>query len=408
MRTLFAGARVFDGTGAPLARADLVIEGDRIVDLGVDLDGDNVVDATGQVLLPGLFDCHTHVLSSHVDTLDDVRMMQTPFSYRFYQAGVHLAATLRQGITTIRDAAGADMGVREAVDDGLLTGPRMLIAITMLSQTGGHGDHWMPCGGQLPRNLPYPGRPDAIVDGVDQMRLRVRELVRAGADVIKVATSGGALSPSDEPDQRQFSDAELAVLVQEATAAGRHVMAHAHGLEGIKAAVRAGVRSVEHGTLLDTEAIGMMLEAGTWLVPTLSAPIGLLDAEAEGIPVPALAVRKTKEIIEQHRSSFRQALDAGVRVAMGTDSGVGPHGRNLRELKLMAEGGMDPAAVLVATSSSAARLLRLDQELGTLEPGKRADVVVVDGDPFDFATLPDRIAAVYKDGRLVHRRLGAP
>jgi imidazolonepropionase-like amidohydrolase len=406
-RTLFTGGSVFDGTGSPPRDADVLVEDGRILDVGAGLDGDEAVDVRGRTLLPGLFDCHTHVFFDHRETLDDVRAMELPFSYRFFQAARHLEATLRQGVTTIRDGAGADLGVKRAVEDGLIAGPRMQIAITMLSQTGGHGDHWMPCGGVFPRNPPHPGRPSGLVDGVDEVRRKVRELIRDGADVIKVATSGGALSPTDDPRGRQFSDEELEVAVREAAAAQRHVMAHAQGTEGIKAAVRAGVRSVEHGTFIDDEGIEMMLERGTWLVPTLSAPHGVLDAAAEGVPVPEYAVAKTKEMMAAHRAGFRHALAAGVRVAMGTDSGVGRHGQNLRELALLAECGMSAARALVSATSAAAELLGLDGQLGTLEPGKRADLVVVDGDPYDFATLGERIAAVYKDGRLVHGGAGA-
>ena len=401
-RTLFTGGSIFDGTGSPLGEADVLVEDGRILDVGSGLDGDDAVDVRGRTLLPGLFDCHTHVFFEHRETLDDAYAAELPFSYRFYQAERHLQATLRQGITTIRDAAGADLGIKRAVEDGLIAGPRMQIAITMLSQTGGHGDHWMPCGGVFPRNPPHPGRPSGIVDGVDQVLRKVRELIRDGADVIKVATSGGALSPTDDPSGRQFSDKELEVIVREAAAANRYAMAHAQGTGGIKAAVRAGVRSVEHGTFIDDEGIALMLERGTWLVPTLSAPHGLLDAAAEGVPVPGYAVAKTKEMMEVHREAFRRALEAGVRIAMGTDSGVARHGRNLRELALMAECGMTATAALVSASSAAAQLMGLDRELGSLEPGKRADLVVVDGDPFDFATLGQRIVAVYKDGGLVH------
>ena len=193
-------------------------------------------------------------------------------------------------------------------------------------------------------------------------------------------------------------DDELTALVTEAAAAGRWVMAHAQGSDGIKAAVRAGVRSIEHGIYLDDEAIGLMLDRGTWLVPTLLAPRGVLAAAEAGVPIPDAARRKAVEVSEAHADSFRRAVAAGVKVAMGTDSGVTPHGRNLAELELMAKGGMEPAQALAAATSSAAELLGVADELGTLEPGKRADVVVVDGDPFDFATLHDRIEQVWKDG----------
>jgi imidazolonepropionase-like amidohydrolase len=397
-RTLLSGGRVFDGTGTPPAEADVLVEDGRILAVGPGLDGDEAVDVAGRYLLPGLFDCHTHVTITDVNLLG---MLQTPFSYRFFETVRNLAATLRVGITTVRDAAGADAGVRQAVADGLFPGPRLQISLTLLSQTGGHGDGWFRSGQVVSFWPTYPGMPDGLVDGPEAMRRKVRELIRAGADVIKVATSGGVLSPTDDPRHAHFRDDELTALVAEAAAAGRWVMAHAQAADGIKAAVRAGIRSIEHGIYLDDEAIGLMLDRGAWLVPTLVAPRGVLAAAEAGMAIPDAARRKAAEVAEAHADSFRRAVAAGVKVAMGTDSGVTPHGRNLAELELMAKGGMTPTQVLAATTSSAAELLGLSDELGTLEPGKRADVVVVDGDPFELATLGDRIAAVVKDGRLV-------
>ncbi|MGH2357787.1 MAG: amidohydrolase family protein [Candidatus Limnocylindria bacterium] len=398
-RTLFAGGRVFDGTGAGAAVADIAVEDGRIVEVGRGLDGDQRIDFAGKGVLPGLFDCHTHVTVSSIDML---RNLQTPFSYRFYEAAQNLGATLRIGITTVRDAGGADLGIKQAVADGLIAGPRMQISLGMISQTGGHGDGWMASGQEVKGLLPvHPGIPDTRVDGPDEMRRMVRTLVRMGADVIKIATSGGVLSPRDKPTHAHFRPAELEVLVEEATAAGIWVMAHAQAAPGIKNAIRAGIRSVEHGIYLDDEALSLMLERKTWLVPTLVAPRGVLDAAAAGASIPEASVQKAHEVVEIHRDAFRRAAAAGVRIAMGTDSGVTPHGQNLREVALMVEGGLTPAQAVVATTSSAAELLGLDAELGTLEPGKRADLVVVDGDPLDVATLADRVDAVYMDGRQV-------
>jgi imidazolonepropionase-like amidohydrolase len=243
--------------------------------------------------------------------------------------------------------------------------------------------------------------PSSIVDGVDEARRKIRELVRNGADVIKIATSGGVLSPRDSPDQPGFSVEEIEVMVAEASAAGLWVMSHAQAAVGIKNAVRAGVRSIEHGIYLDDEAIALMLEHGTYLVPTLVAPTGVLRAAEAGVPIPENVLEKSAAVIDAHRDSFRRAVEAGVKIAMGTDSAVTPHGENLRELELMAQCGMPPADVLVATTRTAAELMGLERELGTIEAGKRADLVGISGDPFDFAELRERIACVYQDGRLV-------
>jgi imidazolonepropionase-like amidohydrolase len=398
-RIVVRGGRIFDGTGADPADGDVAIEDGRFVDVGTGLDGDEAVDVAGKTLLPGLFDCHTHVCTSGLDPL--VTILQRPFSYHFYEAQRNLATTLRIGITTIREAGGADLGIKQAVEDGLIPGPRMQISIIMLSQTGGHGDDWVPPGYQVPLFIQHPGRPSGIVDGADAMRRKVRELHRMGADVIKVATSGGVLSPRDDPRHAHFRPAELEALVEEATAAGIFVMAHAQGADGIKNAVRAGIRSIDHGIYLDDEAIELMKARGTWFVPTLVAPQGVIDAADAGIDLPPVVIDKARRVVEIHRDAFRHAVEAGVRIAMGTDSGVTPHGQNLRELALMVEGGMTPAAALEATTRSAAQLLGLDADLGTIEPGKIADLVVVDGDPYEFATLGDRAEQVWKAGARV-------
>jgi imidazolonepropionase-like amidohydrolase len=234
------------------------------------------------------------------------------------------------------------------------------------------------------------------------MRRRVRELVREGADVIKVATSGGVLSPRDHPQHAHFRDDELAVLVTEARAAGLAVMAHAQATDGIKAAVRAGIRSIEHGVFLDDDAVSMMVDAGTWLVPTLSAPRAVLAAADAGQNISEVVLAKCREVFVSHTDSFRRAVEAGVKVAMGTDSGVGPHGHNLGELALMAEhSAMTPMDAWVATTSGAAALLGVGETLGTVEAGKRADLVMLDGDVLDLEKLESRVAGVWKDGTQV-------
>jgi imidazolonepropionase-like amidohydrolase len=397
-RTVFRGGQVFDGT-ADLALADVIVQDGRIVDVGPGLDGDEAIELAGRAVLPGLFDCHTHVMYSP-KRLDTNVELETPFSYWFYVAIESLRATLDIGITTVRDAGFADLGLKTAVAEGLIDGPRLHISTTILSQSGGHGDGWLPSGYDS-TPLIWPGMPSGVVDGPDEMRRRAREIIRAGADQIKVCTSGGVLSPRDDPRHGHFRDAELDVLVEEANAAGIHVMAHAQGAPGIKAAVRAGIRSIEHGIFLDDEAIELMLERGTWLVPTLLAAQGVVDAGDAGVAIPPASLRKAREVVGIHRDAVRKAIAAGVKVAMGTDSGVTAHGQNLRELALMVEVGMSPLQAMLATTRSAAELMGVQDELGSIEPGKRADLVIVDGDPFDYADLGSRVRAVFQDGRLV-------
>ncbi len=397
-RILFTGGQVFDGTGAEPAVADVTVQDGRIVEVGRGLDGDEAVDCAGRAVLPGLFDCHVHLTLTRLDALE---WIAAPFSLQFYEAARNMRDTLRVGITTVRDAGGADLGIRLAQERGLAPGPRLRVSIRLISQTGGHGDSWEASGCSVPIFVAHPGRPDGVADGPDQARRKVRELVRAGADVIKIATTGGVFSPRDDPRHAHLRDDEIAAIVAEATAAGIGVMAHAQGNAGIKAAVRGGVRSVEHGFFLDEEAIAMMLERGTWLVPTLSAAEGVRQAVESGVPLRPGAEAKERVVAEATAASVRAAIAAGVKIAMGTDAPVYPHGKNLRELELLVEHGMTSAQALHTATGSAAQLMGLDGELGTLEPGKHADIVLADGDPADLIGLGERIRAVYQDGVLV-------
>jgi imidazolonepropionase-like amidohydrolase len=336
-----------------------------------------------------------------LSTVDLWHVIQRPFSLQFFEAARNLQATVASGITTVRDAGGADLGVKAAVEQGLVSGPRVQLSLVMLSQTGGHADGWLPSGDEIHLFPPHRGLPDHMVDGPDEMRRKVRELHRMGAEVVKVATTGGVLSPRDDPRHAHFRPDELEVLVAEATAAGMFVMAHAQGAEGIKNAVRAGVRSIEHGVFLDDEGIELMLEQGTWLVPTLLAPQGVVDAIEAGASLPPAIEEKARSAVEIHRTAVARAVEAGVHIAMGTDSGVTPHGQNLRELELMVDCGMTPAAALEATTRSAAELMGLDADLGTIETGKLADLVVLEGDPYDLAGYGERVSAVWQAGRQV-------
>ncbi|OCB28934.1 hydrolase [Mycobacterium malmoense] len=398
-RLVVRGGHVFDPIGGTAGPADVAVEGTRIVDVGVGLDGDTAIDATGQLVVPGFIDCHVHVMLDDVDTL---RLLQTPLSLRFFQAARNLRLTLRAGVTTIRDAAGADLGVKQALAAGLVEGPDMQIAIGMLSQTGGHGDEWLPTGECVHALWPtYPGRPSTVVDGVDEMRRAVRELVRAGADVIKVATTGGVISPRSDPRRAQLAEDELAVMMAEARAAHLPVMAHAQGAQGVKNAVRAGVRSIEHGVYLDEEAVDMMVKSGTWLVPTLSAPYAILRQADTSGGIAESTREKAVAALEAHEASVRLAHSAGVRIAMGTDAGICRHGENLRELELMNRLGISAVDALRAASTSAAELLGAGAHIGELSPGKRADMVLLEGPEISVQGLHERVRLVIHRGKVV-------
>lgn len=393
-RTVFRGGTLYDAVSRSADRADIAVEDGWIVDVGSGLDGDVEVDCTGGGVLPGLFDCHVHLTMSSTDLFG---IAQEPFSLQFYEGALNMAKTLAAGVTTVRDAAGADLGMRVAQERGMVPGPRMQVSLNMLSQTGGHGDPWWPSTCIMDLLPPHPGRPPIVVDGPEEIRRKIRELVRAGADVIKAATSGGLVSSGGGPELAHFRDDEIAMMVGEATAAGLHVMAHAHG-EGAKAAVRNGVRSIEHGHQLDDETLAMMAQRGIWLVPTLSSGIGLRQAVESG-QFPSHVRAKIEE--SEGDDSLGRAVEAGVPIAMGTDAPLHPHGENLVELELLVEHGLRPVDALHAATLSAAELMGLDRALGSIEPGKRADLVIVDGDPLSVKDLGKRIRAVYQDGRAV-------
>lgn len=409
-RVLFRGGVVVDGTGAEPTPGDVLVVDGRVAVVSGDAlqpgedpaaDGTRVVDCSGAFVTPGLFDCHVHLLFEQPTM---VQILQTPFSLPFYQAIDRMRRTVATGITYVRDAGGADLGLAEAVRRGLVLGPRMQIALQMISQTGGHGDDWHVCGAHVGLMAAHPGMPSAVVDGPVEMRRKVRELVRAGADVIKVATSGGVLSPRSDPSRGHLRNDEVAELVREASAAGLHVMAHAIATDGIKTAIRNGVRSIEHGIYLDEEAIELMLEHGTWLVPTLSAPRAVLAQADAGAPLSDAVIAKARTVATVHDASVRRAIEAGVKVAMGTDSGVGVHGTNLEELGHLAALGMPPAQVWAAASGVAAELLGVEHEHGTLAEGKVADVVVFDGVYDDWTGLGERVREVWMAGERVSSR----
>lgn len=402
---------LIDGTGSkPLPNAAVLVKENRIHAVGqansLSLPDApiNEIDAGGGYILPGLIDTHVHLV---LEGFNLARDMATPFSMRFYNSVAYMRRTVEAGITSVRDAGGADAGMKQAVESGVVPGPRMQISIAVLTITGGHVDFWMRSGNEFQLLPAYPGFPDGRCDGVDGVRRKVREVLRAGAEVIKICATGGVLSPTDHPEFTQFSPEELDVIVREAAyRRGVKVMAHAQGSEGIKNALRAGVHSIEHGIYLDDEAIELMLKQDTFLVPTLLAPIAVLEIGEKG-GMPDHAMRKAREVIEVHFDSISRAHKAGVKIAMGTDAGVMPHGTNLRELGLMVNAGMTPMEAIVATTKTAAECLGWQDRVGTVEVGKLADIVITKTDPLrDIRSLEnaDNIIMVMKDGQILKDR----
>ncbi|PRY80979.1 metal-dependent hydrolase family protein [Alkalibacterium olivapovliticus] len=411
-KTVVKNGRLIDGHGnQPLDKGIVVFEGNTLIFVGEESDyslsgEEQVIDAQGGSILPGFIDTHVHVMMEYEAVQ---KRLETPFSFRFYQAAHYMQKTLDAGITSVRDALGADLGVKKAVEEGLISGPRLQLSINALTITGGHGDGYTTSGQTVELlQANYPGMPDGRADGVEEVRKKVREMLRAGAEVIKVHATGGVLSPTDHPEFTQFTLDELKVIVEEARFRKEiRVMAHAQGAEGIKQAVRAGIHSIEHGIFLDDEAIDLMKEHGTFLVPTLLAPVSVLELAKES-GMPDSAVEKARDAIEAHKESVAKAHKAGVKIAMGTDAGVMPHGLNLRELELMTEVGLSPMEAIVATTKTAAECLGWQDKVGTLEKGKLADIVVVKGNPLeDIASLStnDTIQLVIKDGKIEKNHL---
>lgn len=416
MAQAVVGGRLIDGTGRdPVDRAVVVVEAGRVVRAGPESAvavprGARVLDAAGRTVLPGFIDCHVHCTYRSRDVR---RHLLNPPTYNLFRSLPILRATLECGVTTARDTGGADTGFRQALDEDIIAGPRLLVAIVMISQTGGHGDAWVPAGFRVPRRAWLPGN---VADGVEEVRRLARQLLMAGADFLKLCATGGITSVTDDYDEPQFTVEELRVAVEEAAARRRRVAVHAEGLEGIKRALRAGAYSVEHGWFLDEECVELMRRQGTWWVPTLalvprSREQRLRDA-AWGRAQLAAEDRKDEEI---HRRQLAQqplwqwAVGQGVRVAMGTDQS---HrlltGENLVELAYMVSAlGMSPMQAIVAATRDAAACLERP-ELGTVEAGRIADLVVVDGNPLDdIGLLGDarRVHLVMKGGAIAKDRL---
>ncbi|MEB6286834.1 amidohydrolase family protein [Mammaliicoccus sciuri] len=394
---------LIDGTGKDIQRGvDIKVENNVISEIGTDLNGDNIIEGNGQYLLPGMIDSHVHVMLE-MEPLE--RRLATPFSYNFYKAIDHLKRTVDAGVTTVRDALGADLGLKEAVNDGLILGPRLQISVNALTITGGHGDSYTKSGIQLPiLQDGYPGLPSGICDGVNEVRKKAREMLRAGADVLKVHATGGVTSATDHPDYTQFSLEELKVIVEEAQFRNnRKVMAHAQGLQGVKQCIEAGIHSIEHGIYLDDEAVQLMKEKEMYLVPTLLAPLSVIEF-AEELGMSENSIKKSKQVMQDHIDSFKKAHHAGVKIAMGTDAGVFKHGTNLRELELMVEHGMTEMEAIVSSTKTAAECLGYDEYLGTIEVGKKADFIILDQNPLeDIKVLkdPNNIKVVSIDGQIV-------
>ena len=400
---IHAGTLLAVPGNAPATKQSIIIEGRQIVRVEdgfvdpADLSGDvTVIDLSDKFVLPGLMDMHVHLLgelgpNSRTDALHVTTSMQA------LKGAMHAKRTLEAGFTTVRDLGGkpeAIYALRDAIDDGFVPGPRIFAAGSSLAATGDHGD---VDGVKTARLTPWT--PETICAGAYDCRRETRYVIKYGADWIKITATGGVLSDTATGTDQQMTDDELKEIIDTAHGLGVRVAAHAHGTDGINAALRAGVDTIDHGSFLDRESISLFRQTGAYLVPTLS-PGYKIPAQMEGNPFFTEAIKaKALAAAAASKANFGSAYDAGVKIAFGTDTGVTKHGENADEFGMMVENGMTEMDAIRSATVVAAELLEMSDTLGTIEPGKMADIIAVDLSPLDDITVLESVTAVIKNGK---------
>lgn len=405
---IMRGVHVLDPSGSFTAPIDVAVVGGKVQAADKNLpvgEFQDVEDFTGQWLMPGIFDLHAHLVCFADDTL---RYLQIPVTRWTMECLANARRLLELGITFVRDPGGADAGMRDGIADGLAPGPTMQVAVSILSQTGGHADGFLPGPGLETSNgfllSEYPGRPASVADGVDGVRRAVREILRAGADWVKICTTGGLLSPGhDHPDTPEFAPEELDVILSEARRKGKPVMAHAYGGEGLTTAVKAGVRSIEHGLRLTEEQAALMAKSDCWLVPTLVVMHELAAGVRQGL-FSEFVAKKVSEIEPIVGEAVAIARSNGVRIALGTD--LISQGANLDELIHLHRAGMPAEEVLLAATIGGAECCGVDDHYGRIEDGFVFDAIVLSDDPTKIEVFgdPTNVVEVFKGGRRVRSR----
>ena len=403
--TLIHAGRLIDGVAKNTrSTMTIVIDGERITAVEDGFvqpdDGDTLIDLSTQTVLPGLMDMHTHL-----DHQNNRRSYMERFTLNgadyALMAAYYAKVTLNAGFTTVRDLGGrynAAIALRKAIERGEATGPRIFSAGKSIATTGGHGD---PTNSWAEILEGDPGPADGVVNGPAQASQAVRQRYKDGADLIKITATGGVLSPARNGQNPQFRDEELNALVATANDYGFHVAAHAHGAEGMKRAIRAGVRSIEHGTYMDDEVIALMKKYGTYYVPTISAGEFIAEKAAEPGYFPKMIRVKAAAIGPVIKKTFARAYTKGVTIAFGTDSGVGPHGSNAREFVFMVEAGMPAMEAIMSATSVAAELLDETDNLGSIRAGRYADIIAVDADPLTDISALQNVVFVMQGGVVV-------
>jgi imidazolonepropionase-like amidohydrolase len=406
-------ARLFDGKSNALVTPGIVVVKDgKIVaagtSAGIPADA-QVIDLGDATLLPGFIDAHTHLTGAYKVDFKQAMLdeLQKPISEEALDSSVNARVTLMAGVTTVRDVGSSnylDVGLRNAINAGVVPGPRMLVSVHAIGATGGHCDETGSRAGLFGKET---GPEEGVINGADEARRAVRLMHKYGATIIKTCATGGVLSLADAVDTPQLTQEELNAIVDEAHALKLKTAAHAHGAEGAKRAIRAGIDSIEHGSFLDDEALDMMKQRGTFYVPTLMAVQGLQERIDRGDYIPPPILVKAKAAIAAIHQTFQRALAKGVKIGLGTDAAVYPHGRNTEEFHQMVDLGMKPIDALKAGTSVDAELLGLSDKIGTLEAGKLADVVAVPGDPVQNIRQTEHVFFVMKEGVIYKNESGA-
>ncbi|MEZ0539916.1 metal-dependent hydrolase family protein [Fibrella arboris] len=401
-RTLLHCGNLFVGTGNDLQREmTVVVEGNRIATIQKGYTAptaqDRVIDLKSKTVLPGLIDMHVHLeTETRRGGLVDRFTMNVPDVA--FQAAKYAKTTLLAGFTTVRDLGGTGVNVslRNAVNRGLVDGPRIMTAGKSIATTGGHAD---PTNGYRKDLMGDPGPEDGVINGPDEARKAVRQRYKDGSDLIKITATGGVLSNAKDGSGPQFTEEEARAIVEAAKDYGFAVAAHAHGAEGIKRAARAGVQTIEHGTYMDDEAIAICKKMGTYFVPTIIAGKTVADSARMFGYYPALVTPKALAIGPKIQATFAKAYKAGVNIAFGTDAGVYVHGYNAKEFEYMVEAGMPPVEAIRSALMTNAKLLGMDAQIGSIEPGKFADIIAVDENPIQNIKTLQAVRFVMKDGK---------